>query len=837
MTNEGVRRKITAILSADVVGYSRLMEADEETTVRTLQSFRKTISDIIHQHHGRVVDSPGDNLLSEFGSVVDAVQCAVEIQHVIKAKNTVLPQIRRMEFRIGINLGDVIEEADRIYGDGVNIAARIEGLADAGGICISDSAYQQIKSKLALGYEDLGEHSVKNITEPVRVYKIPLESRGGTEADKVKTVTDRKWRNIALCAIAILIVVGLAFLLNLYFKPTTPSEIVRPEKATVLTEKPSIAVLPFENMSDDPAQEYFSHGMADEIINGLAKNPGLIVKGRTSSFSDMVQKKDIKTIAELLNVTHVVEGSVRKSDNHIRVIAQLISTKEDSHIWSGKFDRELTDVFAIQDEITGAILKALNIHLLGSHKRQTPTNNMEAYKAYLLGRQRILKDTPTSTAEAVGYFQQAIDLDKDFALAYVGLADSCMYHMEYSGLAKDEWLTKAEDAIERALRIDAQLGEAFSSLGWLRWWQSDFTDFEKAEIAFKRSLELNPNYIDAHLLYAIMLQYAGRFEEALDQFKKAIELDPLDVATNRIMARPFIAMGRFDEALMQYDKVIEIDPLNAPVFDAKGFLYVYLGQLDKAAAMFIKAISLEPNSPGYKASLGQLYLNLGDIKQAEYWIKQAIEMSPQDFSSNIDMFSLNKYLGKEELALEYGRKLLKIRPKNRGNIPILACFQDLDLQAGRYEEARAWFGETYPELLNDKAPKIDFTNYRAAVAFAPALIKTGDQTRANLLLNDSLKYIKTISRLGGFYGYGIEDVRIYTLLGQNAKALDSLREAVDAGWRTDWIRENSWWSLHQDSILKPLHDDPEFKAITQEIEADMAVQLARVREIEKTEFR
>ena len=315
MTTEDFKRKLTAILSADVVGYSRLMGDDEEATVRTLKKYKQIIFDLIERHNGRLVDSPGDNVLAEFVSVVDAVRCSVQIQEDLKENNEGLPPNRKMEFRIGINVGDVIQDGDRIYGDGVNVAARIESLADPGGICLSRTAYDQVRKKLKHEYEYLGEYEVKNIDEPVRIYRIQME-------------------------------------------PETNTTIVKEKKASALSDKPSIVVLPFVNISNDPEQEYFSDGMTEEIINAIANVEGLKVISRTSSFFFKGKDVSLRTIGEELNVDNVIEGSVRKAGNKIRITAQLIKVTDDAHLWSETYDRELEDVFSIQDEISKEIGRA-----------------------------------------------------------------------------------------------------------------------------------------------------------------------------------------------------------------------------------------------------------------------------------------------------------------------------------------------------------------------------------------------------------------------------------------------------------------------------------------------
>jgi len=359
MSAEKYKRRLTAIFSADVVGYSRLMGEDEAATVDTITNYREIMADLIEQHRGRIVDSPGDNILAEFASVVDAAQCAVAVQKEIESRNTELSETRRMQFRIGINLGDVIEEGERIYGDGVNIAARLETLADPGGICISKTAFDHIESKLPLGYEYIGEQSVKNISKPVLAYKVLMDPRIITSGEIEKKRVMPPWsKKFALSAgITIIIIFMTLGIWNFYLG----GRLTKP----VTCGKASIVVLPFINMSDDPEQEYFSDGITEELIGALAKVEKLKVISRTSAFYYKGKDVDLRTIGEKLNVDNVLEGSVRKSGNKLRITAQLISVDNDTHLWSETYDREMKDMFVIQDEISKAVVKNLKVELLG----------------------------------------------------------------------------------------------------------------------------------------------------------------------------------------------------------------------------------------------------------------------------------------------------------------------------------------------------------------------------------------------------------------------------------------------------------------------------------------
>ncbi|MDB4444040.1 hypothetical protein N9174_01725 [bacterium] len=359
MSTEKYKRRLTAIFSADVAGYSRLMGEDEAATVGTITKYREIMADLIEQHRGRIVDSPGDNVLAEFASVVDAAQCAMAVQKEIQSRNAELPVARRMEFRIGINLGDVIEEGERIYGDGVNIAARLEALADPGGICISKTAFDHIESKLPLGYEYIGEQLVKNISKPVSAYKVLMDPRVTTsgEIEKKRVMPPWSKKSAITAGVSIVIIFMALGIWSFYLggRSTRPAT----------GGKASIVVLPFTNLSDDPEQEHFSDGITEELIGALAKVKGLKVISQTSAFFYKGKDVDLRTVGERLKVDNVLEGSVRKSGNKIRITAQLINVADDTHLWSETYDREMKDVFDIQDEISKAVVKNLKMALLG----------------------------------------------------------------------------------------------------------------------------------------------------------------------------------------------------------------------------------------------------------------------------------------------------------------------------------------------------------------------------------------------------------------------------------------------------------------------------------------
>jgi TolB-like protein/class 3 adenylate cyclase/Tfp pilus assembly protein PilF len=825
-------RRLAAILSADAVGYSRLMAEDEAGTIRALSTYRDLISGLVANHRGRVVDAPGDNLLAEFPNALDAVQCAVEAQGVLRVRNQSLPEPRRMLFRMGVHLGDITAEGGRVYGDGVNIAARLEGLAEPGGVCISADVHNQVSNKLALAYDDLGDQAVKNIPDPVHAYRVRLEALPHPTAGEARTPR-RSWARAAGVAV---LVAGLAVVVA-YFgregfvgleepKPAEIADRQLPAAEPAARDK-SIAVLPFANRSANQEDAFFVDGIHDDVLTHISRISALKVISRTSVMRYRDTTKNLKTIGEELGVATVLEGGIQRAGNQVRVNVQLIDAATDEHLWADTYDRRLTanNIFAIQTEIATAIADALRATLSPEERDQlttVPTENLAAYQAYLFGKQRLAKLTSDSLVEAGEHFQRAIKLDPNFALAYVGLADACIWGSGGPGFPVEETLAKAQAAAEKALELDDRLGEAYTSLGGIK--QERF-DARGAEAAYQRALELSPNYAKAYSWYANLLDgQLGRPEEALTLHQKAIELDPLSTEVLAHFGQSLSTLGRSDEALALWNQALEVDPSLA-LYDVIGDHYwLALGELDQAVVWYAKAMDLDPGDPALPAGLGWLLLDLGAPEDAEVWIERSFERDPESAGPNIGMAYLKLHQNAED-AVDFARGSLENFPNN---LPAQWVLRNQALTSGRYAEARALYEEVSPQLLDEEAPKIDtLVDSIRAIDLALVLTKTGEQERVDLLLERSLRHMQTRPRLG-FAGYWIDDVRIYALQGEKQKAMAALREAIDEGWRAWW-----WYFLERDPNLESLHDEPEFQAMVEEIRADMAAQLERVREMQR----
>jgi adenylate cyclase len=592
MTDEGFKRKLTTIFSADVVGYSRLMEDNEEATIQTLNAYRNSMSTLIEQHRGRVVDMTGDNLMAEFSSVVDAVRCAVETQKEIKERNADLPENRRMLFRIGVNLGDIVEEGDRIYGDGVNIAARLEGLAEGGGICISGTAYDQLKNKLQLGYHYLGEHSVKNIAAPVRVYKVLMESEavGKIIGEKRKT---KRWMGVAA---AVVLLIGLAGW-YLYIEQAKRVEPASVEKmAFPLPDKPSIVVLPFDNLSGNPEAESIADGISDSIITALSKTPKMFVISRNSAFTYKGKPVKVRQVSEEMGVRYVLEGSLQKSNDQLRINVQLIDAIAGNHLWAEKYDRSMQDIFALQDDITMKIITALQVKL--SHGEQANiiakgTKNLEAYLKVLQGMQQYQRVNREGDAMAKKLAKEAISLDPSYPAAYY-LLSRAQSREGLLGTTKSPQMSiklSIENA-KKAISLDDSFADAQAHLGWV---YTLIRQHDKGIAAAERALSLNPSSAKTCAYLAITLNYAGRHEQAIEFFKKAIRLSPIpsvnDLFSLCVACRD---AGLYEEGISVAKKAVELEPDSLYAHTCLASCYALLGQNDKAKFEAAEVMRIDP---------------------------------------------------------------------------------------------------------------------------------------------------------------------------------------------------------------------------------------------------
>ena len=588
-------RKLRAVLSADVKGYSRLMSQDEVGTIRMLGACKEVMANSIKQYRGRVVDAPGDNLLAEFGSVLDAVNCAVEIQRELAERNDGLPDSRRMTFRIGINLGDVIEEEGRIYGDGVNIAARMENLADGGGICISGTVFDQVKSKSGLEYDYLGEKTLKNIAEPVRVYRVmSLLKTSNLPKASANEALGRKRRQAAW-SIAAIILVTAAGALYFYFKPSQdPMEVASVDKmAYPLPDKPSIAVLPFVNMSDDARQEYFSDGITEDLITDLSKISGLFVIARNSVFTYKSKPVKIRQVAEELGVRYVLEGSVRRAGDQVRINAQLIDATTGGHLWAERYDGKMENVFALQDRITRKIISARKVKLTAGEEEQIAlkeTDNTEAYETFLKGFAHYRLKLPDEFDQAIPHFEEAINKDPNYSRAYAALAD---IHWE------------------------------IAKMGWIDW--RDRRDMSRAEILVKAEKYLQKAMQDpTPLAYSVtsdMRRGQGRHQDSITEAARAIALDTGDPVGYLAMGRALIWAGSPAEGADFIQKAMRLDPYYPPEYlHWFGVAQFGMERYEDAATTLEEATrrSTNPETPLWLAAA---YGHLGRVAEAEQAIQ------------------------------------------------------------------------------------------------------------------------------------------------------------------------------------------------------------------------
>ena len=594
-------RKLAAIMFTDIVGYTALMGSDEDRAFEVLAKNRKIHTKFIEQFNGTLIKEMGDGMLISLNLASEAVRCAIEIQKACKKQDIPL--------KIGIHEGEMVFEGSDVLGDGVNIASRIQDHTDEGCITISGSVYRDIKNKHGIKTQFIGEKSYKNVDEPVKVYKVSSEEDVAKEKIEVSPVKE---------------------------------------------VKKSIAVLPFVNMSNDPDQEYFCDGLSEELLNGLAQLDNLKVAARTSSFSFKGQDVDIVEIGQKLRVNTILEGSVRKSGNRLRITAQLINVADGFHLWSERYDRHMDDIFDIQDEISLSILDILKVKLFGDKKLKLikrSTENQEAYELYLNGKFHRNKMVPEAFFKAIEYFYKAIEIEPEYAEAYAGLAVTYFYLLIYNILPPDGCVPQLTETVQKALELDKTIAEGHLAKGMLNFYY--LWNFKEADSAFGKSVELNPNHGEAHAAYGIILGIMGKYTEAKKHAKKAFELDPFSIATNYYIGWVYFLTGDFALMGNRAKKMLELEP---PFLGHAfiGFEHWVAGRFKEAAIEF--ELSTGQKMTHTYAWLGCVYGLMGEEKKAKDIINKLWEMGKNQYVGAYNIGLIYLGMGENNLAFEWFNK-------------------------------------------------------------------------------------------------------------------------------------------------------------------------------------
>ncbi len=663
------QRKLAAIMFTDMVGYSTLAQRDDKLALELLEEHRRLLREIFPRFNGTEIKTIGDAFLIEFQSALEAAQCAIEIQRTLAKRNHDVTAERRIELRIGIHIGDVVHRGGDVYGDGVNIASRIEALAGAGGICVSMDVERQIRNALEARFEKLAPTELKNISVPMDLFRIVLPWEKQAKAQPAETsVSGRSFpvSRLAWVGAIVLAAAGAASWFvhqsskQVVSSPSVSTSDAAPSAAPAANQK-SIAVLPFVNMSADKGDEYLSDGVSEELITALSKISGLQVKARTSSFAFKGKNEDIEKIGELLHVSHLLEGSVARAGNKLRISAQLIQASDGNHLWSDTYDREMKDIFAVRSEVAQQVAEALQIRLLGEDKKRLekkPTDNLEAYNLYRQGRYYSENITEDRFKKALGFYQQAIEKDPRFALAYAGEADTYVVAADVF-IAPREAFPKAKEGARKAIELEDNLAEAHASLGHVHY-HYDW-DWVAAEKEFKRALVLNPQSSQTHILYGEYLVGMGRFDEAYDQGRQALQIDPLSTPAHLCLGFAFLCAGRSDDAIQQFSKALELNPNDAWVRICLGRAYLSKGMEQRAIEEMETAQHSDPDNPLVIGLLGYGYAVTGRRADALKSLQTLDEIEKKHYVSRISRVYVYAGLGDKDKAFEWLEKAYQER--------------------------------------------------------------------------------------------------------------------------------------------------------------------------------
>jgi len=663
----------------------------------------------------------------------------------------------------------------------------------------------------------------------------PEGLRRESQIDRSQSITPQTGRKLDRVIIVFLVlVIALMAGERLWLAPGKTQMVAEPAAASPepvaqqpVESRPSIAVLPFVNRSRAEDDAFFVDGVHDDLLTQLARVSALKVISRTSVMGYRNTEKPIPVIGQELGVGNVMEGSVQRAGDRIRINVQLIDAASDEHLWAEIYDRELTaaNIFEIQSEIATAIAGALRAALTLQETERLasrPTENLAAYEAFLLGRQSLARRTTSSIAEATNYFQQAVNLDRQFALAYVGLADAWQLQVDYGGLAVELAVNKAQPLVEKALQLDDQLGEAYNSLASIREYARDY---EAAERNYRRAVELAPNYADAAHWYGLFLmQSLGLPQRSIPWFERALELNPLSAITLSNYANNLEQLGRFDESLVAIQKSLAMHPEGMLAHASMAYYEASVnGRRDEAVRWILKGLAIDSREPAANADLVWLFSELGDQRAASCWLARARELGPTSAFTTSTQALRALYAGDHEQAASAALLTLENAWVRSSKALPLAVFKVIRQQQGRADEALRQYEIHFPEHFTALPGDFTRANFRAAIDLAEVLTSLDRNSEARPLLDAAWSFIQNIPRLG-MAGFGVDDARILMLRGDTEAALAALEEAVRAGWRSDWP-----FYLEYDSVLAPLRGRPRFEASVNEIRRDMAEQLERVR--------
>ena len=647
-----MERRLTAIFALDMVGYGRLMELDEAYTLARHESIGAELFDpAISKHHGRLVKNTGDGFLAEFPSAVDAVECAAEIQQGVSEHEADVATERRLAYRIGIAIGDIVAKDGDIYGGGVIIASRLESLAGPGQILISDHAYGQVHNKVELGFEDLGPHSVKNLQKPLRVYRVlwdPAAASGPIA---------RAWRRHQTAAQVVLLA-AVAIV---------TAWLIMPNRNPIATV-PSIAVLPFVNMSSDPEQEYFSDGITEELLNLLGQIPELQVAARTSSFSFKGQNLEIPEIANRLNVAHVLEGSVRRDGDEVRITAQLIRGEDGFHVWSDSWDRALDDIFQVQDDIAADVVAQLRVTLLGDAPSLEPTDP-EAYALYLQARQLGHQRTAEAFERSVQLYRDALAIDPEYATAWAGLAGTYAFQTGAYLLPFHEGYRLAHEAANRALAIDPDNAEAHAYLGYIAMHHE--SDLVAAARHYEQALDLAPTNPDIMALAARLASNLGLVEESVRLMEYVVARDPVNPGNHTWLGSEYRRAGRIEESIASFETALSLSPGQAGAHYAIGVAQLMMGEPEAA----LDEVRLE-STEWYRLT-GLVLANhaLGRADESDSALQELIENHERGWSYQI-AYAL-AYRGETDRAFEWLDRAVEYNDPGLAEISRQSLFSNL----------------------------------------------------------------------------------------------------------------------------------------------------------------